>query len=598
MIKDINKMSLSSLSQQSLLAKNVGHKKVFTSKSLLLILILIAIISSFYYFISKTSTDTASLVKSRIGKSHFLTPSIIGKSETQSSPRLKAPIFTDTTIGLLNINSNAKLQYSEARKNEFNKLDLISIPVGSSRVFEAMLNFIPHRLQSSQLTIEDQIGAQKVETRIKVQYFTPHVHGAPINVYSTLPTTIDQSKDYNVVGKISNSLYRDMSFYHINSPILSTVGVDLLTNCEPGLILNHESGFFKFSPDKIKIYAGIYTTQPLDSTSFHIESIIIAKNISVNTQDGEVKDFYFGTGQLLLDKPETQLTEAFTRLNTLLTSLRGSINRKDKPIVCIGVRLTMTISTQLNTKNKVGQLFANHSIGQNFSLVYLPNIHGFWTDSVVSPKQQQQQATGTASSSSSPPPSLQKININEMLFYILDAQTERNHFQMITTKVIEKYDLLCALNWSSMYISNPSNYSFRGQVPSALTKVQQQQSTAETHAAKLMQKYQNEIERESLLDTSSVVYPHLGTPVETSESETETVNDDDDDEKYEGKNKYLDNLEIPSKLLPPPPSSSSLKMPPPSNETNNVPVATIEHATIEMGIKEIGFGQQRFRNNK
>jgi hypothetical protein len=185
---------------------------------------------------------------------------------------------------------------------------------------------------------------------------------------------------------------------------------------------------------------------------------------------------------------------------------------------------------------------------------------------------------------------------------------------MITTKVIEKYDLLCALNWSHMYISNPSNYSYRGQVPSAIAKLQQQQnstaktslqqqqpsqkSTTETRAAKLMQEYQNEIEREgeSLLDTSSVVYPYLDTPIETSESETETVNDDEEEE-YEGKNKYLDNLEIPSKILPPPLVRASLKTPTPSNKTN-IPVATIEHATKEMGIKEIGFGQQRFRNNK
>jgi hypothetical protein len=599
-------MSLSSLSQQSLLTKNVRQKEVLTSKSTFLILILIVAISiiSLYYFINKTSTDATS----RIGRSHFLTPSIIRKTETQSTTHFKTPIFTDATIGLLNINSNAKLQYSEARRNEFNKLDLITIPVGSSRVFEAMLDFIPHRLQSSQLTLEDQIRSQKVENSIKVQYFTPHVNGVPINVYTTLPTTIGRNKDYNVVGKISNSLYRDMSFYCINLSIPSTVDVDLLTNCEPGLILNHESGFFKFSPDKIKIYAGIYTTQSFESTSFHTDSIIIAKNISVNTQDGEVKDFYFGTGQLLLDKPETQLTEAFTRLNTLLSSLRGSINRKEKPIVCIGIRLTMTNSTQLNTKDKVGELFANHSIGQNFSLAYLPNIHGFWNDSIVSPIQQ---TTGTASSTTSPP--FQKININEMLFYILDAQTERNHFQMITTKVIEKYDLLCALNWSNMYISNPSNYSYRGQVPSTITKPQQQQkstaktssqhqpsqqSTAETRAPKLMQEYQNETgrERESLLDTSSVVYPYLDTPVETSESETETVNDDEEEE-YDDKNKYLENLEIPSKILPPPLVPASLKIPTPSNITN-IPVATIEHPTKEMGIKEIGFGQQRFRNNK
>jgi hypothetical protein len=602
-------MSLSSLSQQSLLTKNVRQREVLTSKSSFLMLILIVVISiiSLYYFINKTSIDATS----RIERSHFLTPSIIRKTESQSTSQFKTPIFTDATIGLLNINSNAKLQYSEARRNEFNKLDLITIPVGSSRVFEAMLDFIPHRLQSSQLTLEDQIRSQKVENSIKVQYFTPQVNGAPIDVYTTLPTTNGRNKDYNVVGKISNSLYRDMSFYYINLSIPSTVDVDLLTNCEPGLILNHESGFFKFSPKKIKIYAGIYTTQPFENTSFHTESIIIAKNISVNTQDGKVKDFYFGTGQLLLDKPETQITEALTRLNTLLSSLRGSVNPKEKPIVCIGIRLTMTNSTQLNTKDKVGELFANHSIGQNFSLAYLPNIHGFWNDYVVSPIQQ---TTGTASSSITFPP-FQKININEMLFYILDAQTERNHFQMITTKVIEKYDLLCALNWSHMYISNPSNYSYRGQVPSAITKPQQQkkstaktslqpsqQSTVEIGAPKLMHEYRNETgrERESLLDTSSVVYPYLDTPVETSESETETVDDDDYDEEedeYDDKNKYLENLEIPSKILPPPLVPASLKIPTPSNMTN-VPVATIEHATKEMGIKEIGIGQQRFRNNK
>jgi hypothetical protein len=324
--------------------------------------------------------------------------------------------------------------------------------------------------------------------------------------------------------------------------------VNLLTNCEPGLILNHESSFFKFQPERIKIYAGIYL--PNDTTSFHMESIIIAKNITVNTQQGE-KDFYFGSSDILLDKPETQLTQAFTRLNTLLSALRGTGNRRqEKPIVCIGIRLTMTNQTQLNTREKVGQLFINHPIAANFSLVYLPNIQGFWNDVIVNPINNSQ-----------------KVSINEMLFYILDAPTERNHFQMITTKIIEKYDLLCTLNWSNMYINNPTNHSYRGTTTSTPPPPPPSLTQASARAGKLMRDFKDQQERE--IESLYSVYP----PVETS-SESETDDKDDGVESEFEDYKFLDNLTIPSKTT-----------------------ATIEHAAnSELGINEIALGQQRYTN--
>jgi hypothetical protein len=529
-------MSASS-SQQNLIITRSSSAIISKFAFSLLIIVIFVIL---YYLIFLTS-DNNRVQLARVTRNHFLNPS----PRQLATSSLKTPIFTDTTIGLLNINSNARLQYLEDCRNEFSKLDLIAIPVGSSRVFQAMLSFMPHRLQASQLSLDDQISRQKKENSIKVLHFTPTITG---EAYTVLPAKANQNQEFTVVGTISNSLYRDMSYYRINLPKSSAVGVNLLTNCEPGLILNHESSFFKFQPERIKIYAGIYL--PNDTTSFHMESIIIAKNITVNTQQGE-KDFYFGSSDILLDKPETQLTQAFTRLNTLLSALRGTGNRRqEKPIVCIGIRLTMTNQTQLNTREKVGQLFINHPIAANFSLVYLPNIQGFWNDVIVNPINNSQ-----------------KVSINEMLFYILDAPTERNHFQMITTKIIEKYDLLCTLNWSNMYINNPTNHSYRGTTTSTPPPPPPSLTQASARAGKLMRDFKDQQERE--IESLYSVYP----PVETS-SESETDDKDDGVESEFEDYKFLDNLTIPSKTT-----------------------ATIEHAgNSELGINEIALGQQRYTN--
>jgi hypothetical protein len=61
------------------------------------------------------------------------------------------------------------------------------------------------------------------------------------NVYKVLPVG-----DYKIMGQITNSLYRDESFYRFDSNSPISRGVSLLINNEPVLILNHESSFFSF----------------------------------------------------------------------------------------------------------------------------------------------------------------------------------------------------------------------------------------------------------------------------------------------------------------------------------------------------------------
>jgi hypothetical protein len=61
------------------------------------------------------------------------------------------------------------------------------------------------------------------------------------NVYKVLPVG-----GYKIMGQITNSLYRDESFYRFDSNSPISRGVSLLINNEPVLILNHESSFFSF----------------------------------------------------------------------------------------------------------------------------------------------------------------------------------------------------------------------------------------------------------------------------------------------------------------------------------------------------------------
>jgi hypothetical protein len=65
------------------------------------------------------------------------------------------------------------------------------------------------------------------------------------------------------MGQITNSLYRDESFYRFDSNSPISRGVSLLTNNEPGLILNYKSSFLSFKPEYVKIFAGIYKNQCL-----------------------------------------------------------------------------------------------------------------------------------------------------------------------------------------------------------------------------------------------------------------------------------------------------------------------------------------------
>lgn len=78
------------------------------------------------------------------------------------------------------------------------------------------------------------------------------------NVYKVLPVG-----DYKIMGQITNSLYRDESFYRFDSNSPISRGVTLLINNEPGLILNHESSFFSFKPEDVKIFTAICKNQCL-----------------------------------------------------------------------------------------------------------------------------------------------------------------------------------------------------------------------------------------------------------------------------------------------------------------------------------------------
>jgi len=490
------------------------------------------------YFINNNNDTNRNLpTQPSSVKSNFLAP--IFES-------FKAPIFTDASIALFSINSNSQLEIKTRTRNLLNRNDIITIPVGASRMQDAMQNFKPRISVGLTVTANDNEKNQKIHQSNVVKYFRPYSSAKKqfenFEKYISLPNS-----EFDVVGTTFNTMYREMSLYRINSktsPSLS--GVSLLTNNEPGIILNHDSGFFKFRPDRIEIFAGIYPEQVSDK-SFYRETILMVKNITVN-QNGKANYFYIGTGQWLLDNPVAQLNSAFERLNILLMQLRSTntntTTTTKSPIVCVTIRLTIMKTDQLSTREKIGSLFSSNPISENYSLVYIPNLQGFWSDEVSHPTVD---------------PATVSIDIYEMLFYILDSRTERSHFQSIVTDQIESYDVLCRLRWSDMFIVNPDNHSYRNYNSNVVlsnliddanpneknypTTTISASNTSNNNTSPITPprsgRYDNlsseERDRESLY-AESIIYSNLENLIDSSESET--LNDGDDLER-EG-----DNLEV------------------------------------------------------